>query len=172
MLSVASKYNLRYAPPLLTEEGQRSLPAWYHPGKRGTTNTRDNGTIPQCLRDVHGVFTVGQLEALVSDFPHPPEFHEPPQEEVDTLEPGCQCTQCDLLRQKGCKDPVVCLERAVHELSLLGEKWHPNADAPTINDLVHRFKEVTATLVLSETEKVFDPVLSAYASREGGFRIF
>ncbi|KAF6762489.1 hypothetical protein DFP72DRAFT_782854, partial [Ephemerocybe angulata] len=30
MLASATKYNLRYAPPILTTEIRRSLPAWYH----------------------------------------------------------------------------------------------------------------------------------------------
>ncbi|KAF6748278.1 hypothetical protein DFP72DRAFT_758207, partial [Ephemerocybe angulata] len=30
MLSVAAKYNVRYAPPILSEETRRALPAWYH----------------------------------------------------------------------------------------------------------------------------------------------
>ncbi|KAF5331228.1 hypothetical protein D9611_013068 [Ephemerocybe angulata] len=173
MLATAAKYNLRYAPPILTTEGKRSLPAWYHPGKRGTTNTKENGPIPQCLRDNHGVFTVGHLETFVREFPHPPVFNEPMQElDGAQVERGCQCEKCTTARSKGCVDPEICHRRALTELGLLGEKWHPASQLPDIDELTQRFKEVSSQIMLGESEHFFDPLLSSYASRESGFRIF
>ncbi|KAF6758902.1 hypothetical protein DFP72DRAFT_807213, partial [Ephemerocybe angulata] len=173
MLAVAAKYNLRYAPPILTEEVRRSLPAWYHPGKRGTTNTQENGPIPQCLRDVHKIFTVGHLEAFVDEYPHPPVFPEPEQgANIAQVARGCQCEDCRDARTLGCKDPEVCYHRAVRDLNLLEDKWHPKAPQPTLDVLLESFRAATSGLALGDAEKLFNPRLDAYASLESGFRIF
>ncbi|KAF6747102.1 hypothetical protein DFP72DRAFT_785111, partial [Ephemerocybe angulata] len=152
---------------------RRALPAWYHPGKLGTTNTRENGRIPQCLRDVHGVFTVGQLEAFVNDFPHPPTLAEPAQDD-QPLPDGqhCWCALCIEARRAGCVDPETCHARAVQELDSLGEKWDPRSPLPTIDTLMASFKSVASRLVLSESEQLFDPLLESYSSLESGFCIF
>ncbi|KAF5342495.1 hypothetical protein D9611_001696 [Ephemerocybe angulata] len=173
MLSIAAKYNIRYAPPILSEATRRALPAWYHPGKQGTTNTRENGRIPQCLRDIHGIFTVGQLEAFVSDYPHPPTLVEPLQNgPPEPNDHACHCAQFTGARDAGCADPIACHERALSELDSLGEKWDPRSPLPTVDSLTERYKLVSSQLALSESKKVFDPLLETYSSLESGFRVF
>jgi hypothetical protein len=79
---------------------------------RDGLSVRINLLQSKCLRERHGVRSVGQAEQLA----------EPP---PDHKRRWCKCTLCQRLRRDKCKDPAKCIERAKRLLDTLPGKWDP-----------------------------------------------
>lgn len=114
ILKAAKKYNLRWDAISIKPEIARKLPVWFHLGASSDLNKLNNHLYANCLRQVHKVYTVGQLEELARR--HDPE-HKKKKE--------CPCRHCSLDRSKQCKKPFKCMQLAKEILTCILPKWNP-----------------------------------------------
>ncbi|KAJ2914106.1 hypothetical protein MD484_g6326, partial [Candolleomyces efflorescens] len=168
MIHTAKEYNLTFSPLITTKQTRRNLPIWFHPGRNPTREAPNHGTTVRCLQTVHHIFTVGQLQDLVANFPHD-KVPKPDQEEEEDL---CYCQRCEQMRANECPDPTKCYETAKHVLKSLKPKWNP--DLQTIDP--DEFKQATERAIGNLRKDKFDHIfpngLSDYTKMENGYRLF
>jgi hypothetical protein len=114
MLKAADVFRVSFDPPALEVKLKRLMPVWHHLGFEGIW-VHNNGQKEVCLRQNHGIATVGDLEALVTRVRHGD--HK--------LSGKCKCDTCGQDRLAGCTNPHGCSSAATRLLDKLPPKWSP-----------------------------------------------
>ncbi|KAJ7055339.1 hypothetical protein C8F01DRAFT_964696, partial [Mycena amicta] len=114
MMSAVHKHSPGFDTNEPTSEIANALPLWYHFGAKAGVSQQNNGQRQRCLRETHGVQTVGQgieiLERLQSD-DHSPHW-------------ACQCEPCVRDRdESGCQNPHACAKTVAARLGQIQTKW-------------------------------------------------
>ncbi|KIK67643.1 hypothetical protein GYMLUDRAFT_115212, partial [Collybiopsis luxurians FD-317 M1] len=134
----------------------RQMPIWHHAEAPDTRRLyRKNPS--RCLRETHGITTVGETEALA-------QLTRTPRH---TRRRNCSCEACKNVRtQHGCQAPYRCYQRATELLNALPPKWNPTAPQPED----YEPEELTQPAV--EGGVVFDHRITEKGSLADAFRIF
>ncbi|KAF5338264.1 hypothetical protein D9611_014618 [Ephemerocybe angulata] len=177
MIRTAEKYNICFTPPAVTTTIKNAMPIWYHPGRKpGTRLAPNNGAIATCLRNVHGVYTVGDLQWLVDNFPHPtqgPGGTQPGSASGDESDDSeCQCEKCRRDRAHGCEDPAYCHDIATNILDSLKPKWNPDDDRIDLEELLIGHEMLAMSFIPKGSERLFTPKLDEYTKESNGYRLF
>jgi ribonuclease HI/exonuclease III len=158
LVKVAKKYGVRLDSIAMSKEAVREMPIWFHLEADKAIRYKNKQKASRCLRDSHGVFTVGDTEKVAST----PIDHKNDQ--------GCQCQGCHVMRQNdGCKNPIACIRMARSLLDTLPKRWDPRSDQ-TIEEKI-AIEEQSEN---DDTEGVwttFDPRTVVNTSLKDAFRI-
>ena len=118
---LADKYKLEMDALDVTPNVKCQMPIWYHRASSRATRRTMNNKASKCLRQRHGVKTVGDVlnkaQALhASD-------HSPRR--------NCGCSHCRKERtETGCRHPDRCFKQAKRLLDGLPSKWNPQYPSP------------------------------------------
>ncbi|KAJ3507816.1 hypothetical protein NMY22_g16814 [Coprinellus aureogranulatus] len=175
MFEVARKYRLTFAPPMVTNTIKRELTLWYHPGRSCDYTTPNNGSYAECLRNNHLLYSVGDIEWFVENFPHPPVHLAPASSDESDFEDEpvtrpCECDKCSVTCAMGCKNPHKCHKVATEYLDSLYAKWHPKSNDPNLEEIISDYKTLREHDP-PEDEHRFDPALDDFLEVKHGFRI-
>ncbi|KAF8079075.1 hypothetical protein FPV67DRAFT_1389245, partial [Lyophyllum atratum] len=114
--STAKKYGVRPEGLAFTKDLVRQRPIWFHSDADPKIRRHAHGRAAVCLRDNHGVRSVGDAERVAARLVSP--LHQPNSE--------CECTSCmEVENETGCLHPHECSNKAKALLRLLPPKWHP-----------------------------------------------
>ena len=115
MVKVAEKYRVQLAAQNPSEEMKKALPIWYHGGE-GPGRQVANSTASACLRENHGVTTVGETMIVARRT----------RDRNHRDRSNCQCLDCEAdRRSKGCDNPARCALAAKKAIKKLIPKWRP-----------------------------------------------
>ncbi|KAG1789813.1 uncharacterized protein HD556DRAFT_1213730, partial [Suillus plorans] len=142
----------------------RKLPVWFHLGASSDLNKLNNHLYANCLRQVHKVYTVGQLENLARR-----------QDPDHKKNKECPCSHCSLDRSIQCKKPFKCMQLMKRILTCILPKWNP-ATCTTPYMLTISPEQFTTIGNdqddQDQTPCIFNPVLPSPETLDEGFRIF
>jgi exonuclease III len=116
MFSAMTKHHVAFECLKLTRTMQKDMPIWHHFGTSDEMSTLHNKEAAKCLRERHGIETVGDLYDLTNVMP--PNHQE---------EPECGCNLCMHFKLLECEDRIGCLEMAKSLLQTIRAKWNPNS---------------------------------------------
>lgn len=168
MMKTATKYNLAISTNNPTEVFKAALPMWYHVGEadgRSLANTLS----ARCLREKHGVLTVGECAAVAERLSRRGATGSP-----HTPKRTCMCYECERDRTvKGCDDPHRCAGMAAKLLQKLTPLWKLSPVSRTDNlSLTPRRIRRNAEARAIDERVVFNPSVSARAPVESALRLF
>ncbi|KAF8832957.1 hypothetical protein BDN67DRAFT_861125, partial [Paxillus ammoniavirescens] len=163
IIKVARKYNVKLATGALTVDARKELPIWFHIGANSKLAQLNNHFYAPCLRDAHGVLTVGHLVELTTTLPT--------EHRKRRL---CICQKCaDARDNLGCVKPFKCFQLAKDLLNCLPPRWNPEDAAPQLvqNPTLTQVEETRRAL--NKREKIlFNPRIALSTPVENGFRVF
>ncbi|KAJ6612025.1 hypothetical protein B0H10DRAFT_1655234, partial [Mycena sp. CBHHK59/15] len=114
MLKCMDKYGVIFETVSPTEDIQRALPLWHHPGEDPTKTQKNNGTKAHCLRTKHGVKTLGKGVDLAERL----------KKNAHEKTTDCSCGDCIEDRtERGCKNPHACATAAIDRMKQIRPKW-------------------------------------------------
>lgn len=125
MMRVAKKHNARFEAIKLSAELKKKLPMWYHIGGSKRLALYNNTPAGKCLRNNHGVKTVGDALIVANRTRHrdPDDPHE--------KTANCQCGACTQDRNTHqCRNPNRCALAAQRLIECLQPKWDPDSRTP------------------------------------------
>ncbi|KAE9396833.1 hypothetical protein BT96DRAFT_824151 [Gymnopus androsaceus JB14] len=115
LLQMARSVNMRLESWNPSKEIKRSRQIWFHGDASPRLRLLNNSRAAHCLKERHGLLTVGQAEDLANHL----EKHEHfPWDE-------CECEHCVKAEELGCKHPHTCFSKAKELLDMLTPKWDP-----------------------------------------------
>jgi exonuclease III len=161
MFSKMNKYNVAFECLKLARTVQKDLPIWHHFGASEGMRLLHNKQAAECLRNTHGVKTVGDLYDLL---------RETPQDHLD--EPECECGMCTHFNLLECGDSQQCLRMAKDLLQTIRTKWNPGSPEQDDGLDLSAEQQKTNNAALINKEPVrFDPSITVM--EEGGaYRVF
>ncbi|KAF8059613.1 hypothetical protein FPV67DRAFT_1373029, partial [Lyophyllum atratum] len=116
LLTTARKYGVRPEGIAFSKDIVQQRPIWYHSDADPKIRRHAHGRTAVCLRDKHGVRTVGDAEKWairLTDSSH-------------RVDPSCECPSCMQVEEDvGCLHPHDCCEKAKQLLQFLPPKWNP-----------------------------------------------
>ena len=120
MVKVAGKYRVKLQVMNPSEDLKMALPIWLHPG--GIEGRRIiNSKAMICLRDNHGVQTVGGMAKVAKRMRN--------NDHKQTAK--CRCSACDSDRRaNACDNPARCAAAARKTIDKLIPTWKPERDRP------------------------------------------
>jgi hypothetical protein len=114
MLKCMDKYGVIFETVSPTEDIQRALPLWHHPGEDPTKTQKNNGAKAHCLRTKHGVKTLGEGVDLAERL----------KKNAHKKTADCSCADCIEDRtERGCKNPHACATAAIDRMKQIRPKW-------------------------------------------------
>ncbi|EIM86442.1 uncharacterized protein STEHIDRAFT_57307, partial [Stereum hirsutum FP-91666 SS1] len=153
------------------EEYRRSLPAWFHIGPDRKMKHHTNTKVAKCLRENHGVNTVGDLEDF--GISRENEEHKTKRYPNSTKIRPCGCADCEADRRRGCTDPHKCLRRAKIILAHILPKWHPQTQGNDDTlDLSKEDVEANETARANKQPVTFNPDVHCQGNLSQGVRVF
>jgi hypothetical protein len=120
MYQSAKKFGVKFDALAISKDIKESLPMWFHAGATADLKRRNNTNLAKCLRNNHGIVTVGDTLHLIER-----NYHR------HSRRCNCACNSCKSDRQKGCEAPYKCQEEAVKIIDCLSEKWPTFLRQPT-----------------------------------------
>lgn len=171
--SVVKKYNVSFAALKLSRKMKKKLPMWYHLGAKPILNRLNNAPNTECLRENHGVRSVGDIVRIINRRDHHPDPDRP-----CSVRRNCACLVCRRERaQAACENPTKCYRAARTLLDSIHEKWHPDwsDDDDDLSLTRHRkIKNMNMRQCVQDDDAylLFDPSITTRSTLEKGFRIF
>ncbi len=169
MVKVATKYNLEVSVRNPSEEFKTAMPVWYHIGEavgRSLANTLS----AKCLRERHGVATVGECAAVAARLQRncvgTPGRH--------ATRRTCQCYDCERDRTvNGCDDPHRCACMAAKMVEKLAPLWKLNPDVgrDTLSLTPGRLQR-NANARVSDERVTFNPTVKSRPPVSNALRMF
>ncbi|KAJ7264348.1 hypothetical protein C8J57DRAFT_1034029, partial [Mycena rebaudengoi] len=117
MVKCLNKYGLKFETVNPSNEVQKKLPLWHHPGANSQKRQENNGERPSCLRRNHAVMTVGDALDLIQRLDDPLHYKRM----------TCLCDACDADKEQGCENPHACVTTAASRLGQILPRWIPDA---------------------------------------------
>ncbi|EPQ51945.1 RnaseH-domain-containing protein, partial [Gloeophyllum trabeum ATCC 11539] len=166
MLKAAREHGLAFAPPKLSLNLKRQLPAFYH---LGTPPKTYRAPKIDCLAHNHSV-TAGRVGDLIRSAKR---LYDPPSRRPHFPLRRCACHDCKLDRTHGCLNPHQCAKMALTILSTLSPIANTFSQGPDDNlTLTHHRLEKNREARAERGAVVFDPSLTIRTSLADCFRIF
>ncbi|KAJ3766253.1 hypothetical protein FB446DRAFT_654082, partial [Lentinula raphanica] len=153
MIEVAKKYGTRLEGMAFSREILREMPAWYHIETPDMARTHNNKH-SRCLRENHGVKSVGDLEEEAKKLRTP----------RHSRRRNCRCVACVTARAQLCQSPFKCFSRANEIMRAIPPKWNPMGRQPSDENV-----EVNPNL---GNEIIFDKQITTEGTLADAFRIF
>lgn len=117
-VAVKSTNGLTFATAFLTNDEKTQLPYWNHIGWPSTARHNNNTNHPICLRRIHRVYTVGDMQTNAKNY-------ESAQHKKRS---NCRCEECRQARALGCTDPNKCWKAAANLIQKLDPEFVPQDD--------------------------------------------
>ncbi|KAJ3976609.1 hypothetical protein EV361DRAFT_789870, partial [Lentinula raphanica] len=156
MINIAKKYGTQLEGMAFSKSIIRQMPIWLHKEAKDSHKLH-NSKESRCLRQNHGVITVGDIETQAKKIWTP----------RHTRRRNCRCNACETARNENhCAAPYRCFSKANELLHTLPEKWNPTANLPEDSE--------PNELHQPETEGgiTFDHRITTHGSLADAFRIF
>ncbi|KAJ7222669.1 hypothetical protein B0H12DRAFT_1241099 [Mycena haematopus] len=118
MVQCLYTYGVVFKAVLPSEELQRKMPLWHHPGEDGDKRQTNNSARAKCLRATHAVRTVGEGVDTAARLQDP----------LHGNSPICPCDACEDDRARKCKNPHTCADDAGRRLDQLRPEWDPRKE--------------------------------------------
>ncbi|KAJ7469511.1 hypothetical protein FB451DRAFT_1176747 [Mycena latifolia] len=116
----------------------------------------------KCLRNIHGVRTVGHILDIIQR-----NYHR------HSRRRNCACNSCRADRLLGCDYPYKCQEEAIKILDCIDEKWDPRCTTNQPNaELTAEERTANSQALEDKKEVIFDPRITLNQPSSNGFRIF
>ncbi|KAJ7032636.1 hypothetical protein C8F04DRAFT_1184821 [Mycena alexandri] len=161
LYQTAKKFDLKFDALALTKDVKEEIPVWFHPGGKKDLSRHNNSKCANCLRDIHGVRTVGHVLEIVRR-----NYHQ------HYRRRNCACNICRSDRAAGCDSPYKCHEEAVKILDCIDEKWDPRMAVNMPNpELTPEEVQQNSEAISDKDCVIFDPKMTLQ-NLSGGFRIF
>ncbi|KAJ7136377.1 hypothetical protein C8R43DRAFT_823550, partial [Mycena crocata] len=162
MFKSAKRFGLKFDALALSKDIKESLPTWFHIGGTEDMARHNNTKCAACLRENHGVRTVGDvLHITERNYAR------------HSRRRNCACNSCKSDRLAGCDSPFKCQEEAVKILDCIHEKWDPQRTVTQTNkELTLDEKQANKEALAEKRAVLFDPSITLQGSRKEGFRIF
>ncbi|TFY51822.1 hypothetical protein EVJ58_g10361 [Rhodofomes roseus] len=133
---------------------------WLHGEAEDRIRRLNSSAASECLRDRHGLRSVGSAEQIADNLTHP--SHK--------ARRNCACPNCKQSRlQLQCENPHACYKRARELLDQLPEKWDPRKPKPDDNGGVALVRIDDAE---DENTTYFDSNITTSGDLSDIFRIF
>ncbi|KAJ3832003.1 hypothetical protein F5878DRAFT_548785, partial [Lentinula raphanica] len=156
LISIAKKYGARTEGLAFSRNIIRQMPIWLH-SEAADIHKLHNSKESRCLRQNHGVITVGDIETQAQKIRTPRHGRRR----------NCRCTACETARNEcHCEAPYRCFSKANELLRTLPEKWNPTSDLPED----HEPHELQPPEI--EGGITFDHRITVHGSLADAFRIF
>lgn len=170
MVKVATKYNASIATINPSESFKEEMPIWYHIGELQGRSLA-NSLSAKCLRERHGVETVGQCVRAAARI-----IEQTPRRQGSSHSPNknCGCHDCARDRERGgCDDPHRCATMAAKLVNRLGPLWKRTTDHRCDNlSLTPRRFQANLEADQVDEEIRFNPSVKDHAPIVTAFRIF
>ncbi len=163
MMSVAKKYGLRLEGLALSKAIVRSMPMWNHiyADRVKLGQLSKPSKVLNCLQTVHKAMTVGDFADLAIVL----------RNETHQRKRACICQGCRRLKMTTtCADPHKCCTRAKEMVSMLPDKWNPEARRP--EDYERQVMSNLRDEGLSEGVVAFDRRITTEGDLGQALRIF
>ncbi|KAI0327200.1 hypothetical protein GY45DRAFT_1257511, partial [Cubamyces sp. BRFM 1775] len=165
MVKFAAKYHVTLDVAKPSADLCAAMPIWYHPSlevKRDVART----PVAQCLRERHGVKTVGQCASMAARVTYPDGAHR--------AKSDCACDRCLRDRiDKGCENPHRCALAASRLVARLHVKWRPSNCGPEDGLSLTPSQRERNEVAHSEQGRIlFDPSLTQALPLASAFRAF
>jgi exonuclease III len=161
MFSTMTKHNVAFECLKLTKAVQKEMPIWHHFGTSEDMKKLHNQETAKCLRERHGVETVGDLHNLTDVLP--PDHIE---------EPECECDLCTHFELLECENAIKCIEMAKNLILTIRTKWNPNSPEQADGlELTEDQRKENATAIIENKEIRFDPDVTIDKERDA-YRVF
>lgn len=158
LVKTARKYDVRLEGLAFSREILREMPIWYHV-KSLATRTLFNRGCSVCLKENHGIRTVGEMETLARKL----------QSNRHTQRRNCKCAACKETRQRfKCLEPNKCYNRAQKIMDSLPQKWNPQSRQPEDYEAPPDHE----TLLDDVEDRIFDMRVTETGTLADAFRIF
>ncbi|KAI0740820.1 hypothetical protein C8Q76DRAFT_607975 [Earliella scabrosa] len=165
MMKAGKKHGVRLAVAKPADELRRAMPLWHHAGEGSGRSVADTGA-SRCLRERHGVSTVGDCRAVAERLWRNGGGHR--------TNPACGCFDCVTDRTRwACDNPPRCATAARKAIQKLVPMWRPGTVVD--NDrlsLTSRRKELNREALARRGRIVFDPTMTDRLPMANAFRAF
>lgn len=162
IISTAKKYNARWETISTSPNIARKLPAWFHLGASTNLNKLNNHLYANCLRQTHGIISVGQLESMTERHDSAHRKHK-----------NCACRHCTEDKTLQCLKPFKCKQLTEEALTCILPKWNPQrCMTPYTLSISPKQLQDNENDRNDQPPSYFDPVFPSPDSLEEGFRIF
>ncbi|KAJ7358079.1 hypothetical protein DFH08DRAFT_635238, partial [Mycena albidolilacea] len=117
MVKCLRKYGLVFETVHPSNELQRAMPLWHHPGENPQKRQQNNGKKAKCLRRNHAALTIGDGVDIARRLADPLHYKFA----------SCVCDACERDREtRGCENPHACAVAASSRLGQILPKWIPS----------------------------------------------
>ncbi|KAJ7430777.1 hypothetical protein FB451DRAFT_1038724 [Mycena latifolia] len=162
MIKTAAKFQLKFDALSLAKDVKEELPVWFNIGGKKDLNRHNNSNCAKCLRNIHGVRTVGHILDIIQR-----NYHR------HSRRRNCACNSCRADRLLGCDYPYKCQEEAIKILDCIDEKWDPRCTTNQPNaELTAEERTANSQALEDKKEVIFDPRITLNQPSSNGFRIF
>ncbi|KAL1688071.1 hypothetical protein GGG16DRAFT_60724 [Schizophyllum commune] len=162
-MKTIEKHKARFDPINPSKDIKERMPIWHHIFIPLSKKPVYNSVHGRCMRDNHGIRTVGETVALTQTVLDNPNH---------TTRPTCACAGCTQMRERGCDNPNGCAQAAKTLLAKLPAKWDPRVDFRASRKLTA--EEEAKNRVAKEENRavIFDPEIEEERTMQECYRIF
>lgn len=129
MVKAARKYGVRLEVHTASEDLKAAMPIWAH-GALESNRLQTNSPSAKCLRERHGVLTVGDCLRVAERTQAPARDSAAPH----MNSARCRCDDCRADRDdRACANPPRCAALAAAMLRQIGPKWRPALRLPNVD---------------------------------------
>ncbi|KAJ7484766.1 hypothetical protein B0H11DRAFT_1722699 [Mycena galericulata] len=164
LLKTAKEFNVKFDCLDIDEELKKQLPIWFHIGADCKLSKLNISSASKCLRDVHGVNSVGDLMNYINRI-DPNRAHY--------QRSNCGCSVCKSDRNRGCSKPFTCQSEAAQLLNCVEPKWDPRRKLNQPNPaLTPEQKSENVSALTDKKPITFDPDITVKSDLSLAFRAF